>query len=151
MARHHFVSQFLLRNWATAGKLVTYYFVHAANKVIERNASVASACQIRDLNSYLGLRAPHRDFPETALPGIEVDRLHEPGHGDAQGRGKQLVVGHRCPARWPLWPVTALGAAASATLSQPVDLWSAEPQMGCAAPEAAAHKSTGSTKQPSRL
>src|SRR6516165_2173887 len=54
-----------------------------------------------------------------ALPGIEVDRLHKPGHADAQGRGKQLVVGHAVPPRWPFWPLTALGHAASTTLSQP--------------------------------
>jgi hypothetical protein len=74
MARHHFVPQFLLRNWANpAGQFVAYYFVHAANKVIERNASVASACQIRDLNSYMGLRAPQRDFPETGFFSPRVD------------------------------------------------------------------------------
>jgi hypothetical protein len=49
--------QFLLRNWATAG--VAYYFVHPANKVIDRNASVASACQIPDLNSAAGAIAKH--------------------------------------------------------------------------------------------
>src|SRR5580704_5770927 len=73
MARHHFVPQFLLRNWAIGGRLVSYYFVHSANKVIERSASVASACQIRDLNSYFGLRPPQRDFPETGFFTPHVD------------------------------------------------------------------------------
>jgi hypothetical protein len=68
MARHHFVPQFLLRRWATSGKSVAYFFEAAADRVIENpKALVASACQIADLNTFFGVRAADRDFPETGF------------------------------------------------------------------------------------
>jgi Protein of unknown function (DUF4238) len=68
MSRHHYVPQFLLRQWATNGRLVGYYFEAASGKVIENaKAAVASACQIPDLNTYFGIHASQRDFPETGF------------------------------------------------------------------------------------
>lgn len=68
MARHHYVPQFLLREWATNGRLTAYYFETASGKVIENaKAAVASACQIPDLNSYFGVHLSQRDFPETGF------------------------------------------------------------------------------------
>ena len=56
MARHHYVPQFLLRGWATNGKLYAYHWNDGAKRVIENDkASVASACQIRDLNVFFGV------------------------------------------------------------------------------------------------
>src|SRR5580700_7136802 len=34
-----------------------------------------------------------------ALPGIEVDRLHEPGCGDTSAAANSVC--HCCPPRWP--------------------------------------------------
>jgi hypothetical protein len=68
MARHHYVPRFLLRGWATKGRLVAYYFEAASGKVIENaKAAVASACQIPDLNTYFGVHVSQRDFPETGF------------------------------------------------------------------------------------
>jgi hypothetical protein len=74
MARHHFVPQFLLRNWATQqGKLVGYHFEPGANRVIENpDALVTSACQIRNLNTYFGV-ASQSDFPEVGFFTPRVD------------------------------------------------------------------------------
>jgi|GEM_PF-6638135 hypothetical protein len=74
MARHHFVSQFLLRNWATDGRFVAYHFEPRANRVIEKaDALVASACQIPNLNTYFGVDASQRDFPEVGFFTPRVD------------------------------------------------------------------------------
>jgi hypothetical protein len=74
MARHHFVPQFLLRNWATHGKIVAYHFEPGANRVIENpNALVASACQIRNLNTYFGVGTSQRDFAEVGFFTPRVD------------------------------------------------------------------------------
>jgi len=74
MARHHFVAQFLLRNWATEGRLIAYHFEPRANRVIENaNALVASACQIPNLNTYFGVEASQRDFPEIGFFTPRVD------------------------------------------------------------------------------
>jgi hypothetical protein len=74
MARHHYVPQFLLREWATNGRLTAYYFETASTKVIENaKAAVASACQIPDLNSYFGVDLSQRDFPETGFFTPRVD------------------------------------------------------------------------------
>jgi hypothetical protein len=74
MARHHYVPRFLLSQWATDGKFVAYYFQAQAAKVIENaRASVASACQIRDLNTYFDVPVSGRDFPETAFFTPRVD------------------------------------------------------------------------------
>jgi Protein of unknown function (DUF4238) len=74
MARHHYVPQFLLREWATNGRFVAYYFEHASGKVVENaKATVASACQISDLNTYFGVHASQRDFPETGFFTPVVD------------------------------------------------------------------------------
>ena len=74
MARHHFVPQFLLRRWATNGKFVSYHFEISANRVIENpKAIVASACQIENLNTFFGVPASQRDFPETQYLTPRVD------------------------------------------------------------------------------
>jgi hypothetical protein len=74
MARHHYVPKFLLRRWATNGILVGYYFDPASGKVIENTrATVASACQISDLNTYFGVHASQRDMPETGFFTPRVD------------------------------------------------------------------------------
>src|SRR5262245_64840949 len=74
MARHHYVPQFLLRQWATNGRLVAYYYESASSKVMEnRKAIVASACQIPDLNTYFGVHASQRDLPETGFFTPVVD------------------------------------------------------------------------------
>jgi hypothetical protein len=68
MARHHYVPQFLLRGWATNGKLYAYHWNDGAKRVIENDkASVASACQIRDLNAFFGVSKAQRDFPEVGF------------------------------------------------------------------------------------
>jgi Protein of unknown function (DUF4238) len=74
MARHHYVPQFLLREWATNGRVVAYYFEAASGKVIENaKAAVASACQIPDMNTYFGVHVSQRDFPETGFFTPRVD------------------------------------------------------------------------------
>lgn len=75
MARHHFVPQFLLRQWAVSGKFVAYHFEPSAGgRVIENTkAIVASACQIKDLNTFFGVPASQRDFPETQFFTPRVD------------------------------------------------------------------------------
>ena len=74
MARHHYVPQFLLREWATNGRLVAYYFEAASSKLIENaKAAVASACQIPDLNTYFGVHVSQRDFPEAGFFAPRVD------------------------------------------------------------------------------
>jgi Protein of unknown function (DUF4238) len=74
MARHHYVPQFLLKQWATNGRFVAYYFETASGKVIENGkAAVASACQIADLNTYFGVGTSQRDFPETGFFTPRVD------------------------------------------------------------------------------
>jgi hypothetical protein len=68
MARHHYVPQFLLRGWATNGKFYAYHWNDGAKRVLESDhASVASACQISDLNVFFGVRKEDRDFPEVGL------------------------------------------------------------------------------------
>jgi hypothetical protein len=72
--RHHFVPQFLLRNWASNGRFVSYYFPEDAAGVIENErATVASACQITDLNVFFGVPKSQRDFPETKFFTPRVD------------------------------------------------------------------------------
>jgi len=74
MARHHYVPKFLLRRWATKGIFVGYCFDDASGKVIgNAKATVASACQIPDLNTYFGVHASQRDFPETGFFTPRVD------------------------------------------------------------------------------
>src|SRR6266702_1716517 len=74
MARHHYVPKFLLRQWATKGIFVGYCFKSASGKVIENaKVTVASACQIFDLNTYFGVHASHREFPETGFFTPRVD------------------------------------------------------------------------------
>ena len=74
MARHHYVPQFLLRRWATKGMFVAYLIDSASGKVTENaKATVASACQISDLNTYLGTNPSQRDFPETGFFTPHVD------------------------------------------------------------------------------
>src|SRR6516165_9710879 len=83
-----------------------------------------------------------------ALPGIEVDRLHEPGSGDAQCCRKQLVTCHCCPPALVFRPVTALE---DATSTARLSLWicGRRAEDGRCCPRVAAHKSTGSTTAPS--
>jgi Protein of unknown function (DUF4238) len=90
MARHHYVPQFLLREWATNGRLTAYYFETASGKVIENaKAAVASACQIPDLNSYFGVHLSQRDFPETGFFTPCVDACGRRSAGYAkQGRSR---------------------------------------------------------------
>jgi hypothetical protein len=65
MARHHFVPQFLLRRWAKNGLLVCYSWVAGAERVIENpRVSVASACQVEDLNAFYGVPRASRNSPE---------------------------------------------------------------------------------------
>ena len=45
MARHHYVPQFLLREWATNGRLTAYYFETASGKVIENARPPSGGCQ----------------------------------------------------------------------------------------------------------
>jgi hypothetical protein len=74
MARHHYVPQFLLRGWATDGKLYAYHWNDGAKRVIENGkASVASACQIPDLNVFFGVPKAERDFPEVGFFTPKVD------------------------------------------------------------------------------
>jgi hypothetical protein len=74
MARHHYVPQFLLRQWATRGRFVSYYSEAASGRVIENaKATVVSACQIPDLNNYFGVHASQRDFPETGFFTPRID------------------------------------------------------------------------------
>jgi hypothetical protein len=71
---HHFVPQFLLRNWSMNGRFVAYYFERNAVRVIENDkATVASACQIADLNVFFDVPKSQRDFPETKFFTPQVD------------------------------------------------------------------------------
>jgi hypothetical protein len=68
MTRHHYVPQFLLRGWGTNGKFYAYHWNEGAKRVIENaRASVASACQIRDLNTFFGVSKEQRAFPEVGF------------------------------------------------------------------------------------
>jgi hypothetical protein len=72
--RHHFVPQFLLGQWATAGRFVAYFFNAQAGGVSENpKALVASACQIPNLNAYLGFHPSLRHFLETRYLTPVVD------------------------------------------------------------------------------
>ena len=74
MARHHYVPQFLLRQWSSDGRLVAYFHDKGAAKVIENEkATVASACQIRDLSTFFAVPKAQKDFPETAHFTPRVD------------------------------------------------------------------------------
>jgi hypothetical protein len=74
MARHHYVPKFLLKRWAVNGIFVGYYFESAFDKVTENaKATVASACQISDLNTYFGVHVSQSDFPETGFFTPRVD------------------------------------------------------------------------------
>jgi hypothetical protein len=71
---HHFVPQFLLRRWAEDRRFVAYYYEAAANRVIENGkATVASACQIADLNTFFGVHVSRRDFPERGFFTPHID------------------------------------------------------------------------------
>jgi len=69
MPRHHYVPQFLLRRWGgggVGGKFVSYHFEEGAGRLIENSkANIASACQIKNLNTFFGVQPSNRDFPET--------------------------------------------------------------------------------------
>jgi hypothetical protein len=74
MPRHHYVPQFLLRQWSSSGRLVAYYYDSRANRVLENaKVSVATACQIKNLNILFGVSASQRDFPETGFFTPHVD------------------------------------------------------------------------------
>jgi hypothetical protein len=74
MARHHYVPRFLLNQWATNGRFVAYFFEPASGRVVENTkATVASACQIPDLNTFFGVHASRRDLPETKFFTPVVD------------------------------------------------------------------------------
>jgi Protein of unknown function (DUF4238) len=63
---HHYVPRFLLRRWSTDGKFVAYYWDSKSNKPIKNTKrTVASACQIRNLNVVFGVPKLQRDLPET--------------------------------------------------------------------------------------
>ena len=71
---HHYVPQFLLRQWATGGKFTAYRWLDAAQKVVvNTNAGVRSACQIPDLNAYLGVPTDQQHYPETGYFTPAVD------------------------------------------------------------------------------
>jgi hypothetical protein len=72
--RHHYVPQFLLRQWSIDGRFVAYYWDNASKKVIENDkAMVPSACQIPDLNTFFDVPKSQRDFPETRFFTPHVD------------------------------------------------------------------------------
>jgi Protein of unknown function (DUF4238) len=74
MARHHYVPRFLLRRWSTDGRFVAYYWDDASKRAIENDkATVASACQIPDLNTFFGVSKSQRDFPESGFFTPHVD------------------------------------------------------------------------------
>jgi hypothetical protein len=65
---HHYVPRFLLKQWATNGRLVGYFFETQSNKVLENpKATVAHACEIPDLNIFFGVHVSQRDFQETGF------------------------------------------------------------------------------------
>jgi hypothetical protein len=72
---HHYVPRFLLRRWAASnGRLVAYFFETKSSKVIENpKATVAHACEIKDLNVFFGVQVSQRDFPETGFFTPYVD------------------------------------------------------------------------------
>src|SRR5215471_16843163 len=74
MARHHYVPQFLLRRWASKGMFVGYRFDSASETVAENpKTTVASQCQIPDLNAYFNVPQSQADFPETGFFTPRVD------------------------------------------------------------------------------
>jgi Protein of unknown function (DUF4238) len=71
---HHYVPRFLLKHWATDGRLVSYFFETQSGKVVEnRKATVAHACEIANLNVFFGAHVSQRDFPETGFFTPHVD------------------------------------------------------------------------------
>jgi hypothetical protein len=73
MARHHYVPQFLLRQWASGGQLLAYRWIEAAGKLVDSRVSVASACQIDDLHAFFGAPAGEREAPEREYFTPKVD------------------------------------------------------------------------------
>jgi hypothetical protein len=66
MAHHHYVPRFLLRRWSADGRFVAHYWDRISKKPIKNaKATVASACQIPDLNVFFGVSKSQRDLPET--------------------------------------------------------------------------------------
>jgi hypothetical protein len=63
---HHYVPRFLLSQWATGGKFVAHYWDGKSSKPIKNaKATVASACQIPNLNVFFGVPKSQRDLPES--------------------------------------------------------------------------------------
>lgn len=66
MARHHYVPQFLLRQWGQDGRFCSFYWDNQANRVITNDkALIGAACQIKDLNRLLGVPKLLQYSPET--------------------------------------------------------------------------------------
>ena len=100
MARHHYVPRFLLRRWSTSGRFVAYYWDDASNRPVEnQKATVASACQIPDLNTFLGVPESQRDFPETGFFTPRVDTPAAAALREADGAAPTLQKQHGKNAR----------------------------------------------------
>lgn len=74
MARHHYVPQFLLRQWGPDGRFCSFYWNSRANRVITNDkALIASACQQRGLNRLLDVPTHLQDTPETEHWSPRID------------------------------------------------------------------------------
>lgn len=99
MPRHHCVPQFLLRNWATNGQLVSYHRNEGARRVIEStNTSVSAACQIEDLNAFYGLPRPARNAPEDEFFTPQVDTPAAMALEDMLPHGVDALTPRQCEA-----------------------------------------------------
>src|SRR5271166_1619921 len=87
MPRHHYVPQFLLRQWAISGQLRTYRWIEAAGRVVEGHASVVECCQIEDLNTYFGVCRANRDTPERDFYTPQIDTPAADVHAQMIARG----------------------------------------------------------------
>jgi hypothetical protein len=115
--RHHYVPQFLLGQWSSEGWIVAYYWENGAGRVIENSkASVASACQIPNLNTYFGVPADFRDFPETGFFTPKIDTPAAPVHARLT-RGE---VGSLTPKEKTDWArfLVSLGVRTTETLRE---------------------------------
>jgi hypothetical protein len=114
MARHHYVPQFLLREWATSGQIVAYRWLETARKVTEGNTSVVEACQVEDLNTFFGLPSGHREAPERDFWTPYIDTPAADAHRTILDKGLRSLSPRQCYA-WAQF-IVAFGVRTPETL-----------------------------------
>jgi hypothetical protein len=117
MARHHFVSQYILRGWSEDGQIVSYRWIDQAEKAYQNaQQSVADACQIPNLNDYFGLPRDQRDSPETKFFTPKIDTPASIAHDIMLRDGLSALT----PAQRADWAglLVSLGVRTPETLRQ---------------------------------